>query len=151
MIIITLPLARALLGKAYGVNACIIALAASCTPMFARLIEGALLELEKGKIEAAKSMGSTNLKIIFRIMLPEVIPAIIRAFTVALIAIISMTALAGNFGAGGVGDIAVRFGFNRFQHDMLIATVFGLIIMVQIVQSVGDIWSKLILKKRHLI
>ncbi|NLK77305.1 MAG: ABC transporter permease [Clostridiales bacterium] len=151
MIIITLPLARALLGKAYGVNACIIALAASCTPMFARLIEGALLELEKGKIEAAKSMGSTNLKIIFGIMLPEVIPAMIRAFTVALIAIISMTALAGNFGAGGVGDIAVRFGFNRFQHDMLIATVFSLIVMVQVVQTIGDVCSKLILKKRHLI
>ena len=75
----------------------------------------------------------------------------IRAFTVALIAIISMTALAGNFGAGGVGDIAVRFGFNRFQHDMLIATVFSLIVMVQVVQTIGDVCSKLILKKRHLI
>lgn len=151
MIIITLPLAKALLGKAYGVNACIIALAASCTPMFARLIEGSLLELDKGKIEAAKSMGSTNFRIIFVIMVPEVLPSIIRAFTVAVIAIISMTALAGSFGAGGIGDIAVRYGFNRFQHDMLIATVLVLVLMVQIVQSVGDLWSKLILRKRHLI
>lgn len=151
MIIITLPLARAILGQSYGVNACIIALAASCIPMFARLVQSALVEIPKGKIEAAKSMGSSGTQIVFRIMLPEALPSIIRAFTVALIAIISMTALAGSFGAGGIGDIAVRYGFNRFQHDMLFASVFVLIIMVQIIQSAGDIVSNLILKKRHLI
>ena len=151
MIIITLPLARAILGQSYGVNACIIALAASCIPMFARLVQSALVEIPKGKIEAAKSMGSSGTQIVFRIMLPEALPSIIRAFTVALIAIISMTALAGSFGAGGIGDIAVRYGFNRFQHDMLFASVFVLIIMVQIIQSAGDIVSNLILKKRHLL
>lgn len=151
MIIITLPLARAILGQSYGVNACIIALAASCIPMFARLVQGAFVEIPKGKIEAAKSMGSSGTKIVFRVMLPEALPAIIRAFTVALIGIISMTALAGSFGAGGIGDIAVRYGFNRFQHDMLFAAVLVLIIMVQIVQVAGDFFSNLILKKRHLI
>ena len=151
MIIITLPLARAILGQSYGVNACIIALAASCIPMFARLVQSALVEIPKGKIEAAKSMGSLGTQIVFKIMLPEALPSIIRAFTLALIAIISMTALAGSFGAGGIGDISVRYGFNRFQHDMLFASVFVLIIMVQIIQSAGDIVSNLILKKRHLI
>lgn len=151
MIIITLPLARAILGQSYGANACIIALAASCIPMFARLVQGAFVEIPKGKIEAAKSMGSSSVKIVFCIMLPEAFPAIIRAFTIALIGIISMTALAGNFGAGGIGDIAVRYGFNRFQHDILMASVLVLIIMVQMVQVAGDFFSNLILRKRHLI
>ena len=151
MIIVTLPLARALLGQSYGVNACIIALAASCIPMYARLVQGAFVEIPKGKIEAAKAMGSSSFRIVFRVMLPEALPSIIRGFTVALIGIISMTALAGNFGAGGIGDIAVRFGFNRFYHDMLIASVLVLIIMVEISQILGDFISNLILKRRHLI
>lgn len=151
MIIVTLPIARAILGQSYGVNACIIALAASCIPMYARLVQGAFVEIPKGKLEAAKAMGTSGAGIVFRIMLPEALPAIIRAFTVALIGIISMTALAGNFGAGGIGDIAVRYGFNRFQHDMLLASVFVLIIMVELVQVLGDFFSNLILKKRHLI
>lgn len=151
MIIVMLPVARLIVGQAYGVNACIIALAASCIPMFARLVESSLLEIPKGKIEAAKAMGSDNFRILFRVMIPESLPSLIRAFTVALIAIISMTALAGNFGAGGIGDIAVRFGFQRFQHDVLFATVFVLIIVVQFVQLTGDLFSKLLLKKWHLI
>lgn len=151
MIIVTLPLARAMLGQSYGVNACIIALAASCIPMYARLVQGAFVEIPKGKIEAAKAMGSSSFRIVFRVMLPEALPSIIRGFTVALIGIISMTALAGNFGAGGIGDIAVRFGFNRFYHDMLIASVLVLIIMVEISQILGDFISNLILKRRHLI
>lgn len=151
MIIIMLPVARLLLGQAYGVNACIIALAASCIPMFARLVESSFIEIPKGKIEAAKAMGSSNFQILFKVMIPESLPSLIRAFTVALIAIISMTALAGNFGAGGIGDIAVRFGFQRFQHDMLFATVLVLIILVQLVQHTGDLLSKLLLKKWHLI
>jgi len=151
MIILMLPLARLLLGQAYGVNACIIALAASCIPMYARLVESSLLEISKGKIEAAKAMGSNNLQILFKVMIPESLPSLIRAFTVALIAIISMTALAGNFGAGGIGDIAVRFGFQRFQHNLLFATVIVLIVMVQLVQHTGDLFSKLLLKKWHLI
>lgn len=151
MIILMLPVARLLLGQAYGVNACIIALAASCIPMFARIVESSLLEISKGKIEAAKAMGSGNFRILFKAMIPESLPSLIRGFTIALIAIISMTALAGNFGAGGIGDIAVRFGFQRFQHDVLFATVYILIIMVQLVQFTGDLISKLLLKKWHLI
>ena len=151
MIIITLPLARALLGQSYGVNACIIALAASCIPMYARLVQGSLIEIPKGKIEAAKAMGSTSAEIVFRVMLPEAFPGIIRGFTVALIGIISMTALAGSFGAGGIGDIAVRYGYNRFYHDMLIAAVLVLIVMVEITQLAGDFISNAILRKRSLI
>lgn len=151
MIILMIPVARLLFGKSYGTNACIIAIAASCIPMYARIVESSLLEIAKGKVEAAKSIGSTNAQIVFRILLPETIPSLIRGFTVAVIAVISMTALAGMFGAGGIGDIAVRFGFQRFQHDVLFAAVYVLIVLVQLVQVLGDFTSRRILKRRHLI
>ncbi len=106
MIIIMIPVARVVFGKSYGTNACIIAIAASCIPMYARMVESSLLEISKGKIEAAKALGSNNLQIVFRIIIPETLPSLVRGFTVAVISVISMTALAGMFGAGGIGDIA---------------------------------------------
>lgn len=151
MIILMIPIARLFFGKSYGTNACIIAIAASCIPMYARIVESSLLEIAKGKVEAAKSIGSTNFQIIFRILLPETLPSLIRGFTVAIIAVISMTALAGMFGAGGIGDIAVRFGYQRFQHDVLFASVYVLIALVQLVQWIGNFTSKQILKRRNLI
>ena len=151
MIILMIPVARLILGKAYGTNACIIAIAASCIPMYARIVESSLLEIEKGKIEAAKAMGSSNLNIIFRILLPETLPSLIRGFTVSVITVLSMTALAGMFGAGGIGDIAVRYGYQRFQHDRLFACVYILIILVQLIQGIGNLVSKQILKTRNLI
>ncbi|MDR3239243.1 MAG: ABC transporter permease, partial [Clostridiales bacterium] len=141
MIILMIPLARMVFGHSYGINSCIIALAASCIPMYARIVQSSLFEIAKGKIEAAKSVGSTNLQMILRVLLPETLPSLIRGFTVAVIAIISMTALAGNFGAGGIGDIAVRFGFQRFQHEMLFACVYVLIVLVQVIQFAGDFAS----------
>ncbi len=151
MIILMIPVARLFFGKSYGTNACIIAIAASCIPMYARIVESSLLEISKGKIEAAKSVGSTNFQIIFRILLPETLPSLVRGFTVAVITVVSMTALAGMFGAGGIGDIAVRFGYQRFQHDVLFASVYVLIVFVQLIQWVGNFISKGILKKRNLI
>jgi len=151
MIILMIPVTRLFFGKSYGTNACIIAIAASCIPMYARIVESSLLEIAKGKIDAAKSLGSTNSQIVFRILLPETIPSLIRGFTVAIIAVISMTALAGMFGAGGIGDIAVRFGYQRFQHDVLFATIYVLIILVQLVQLTGDFFSRQILRKRNLL
>lgn len=151
IIIVMLPVARAIVGKSYGSNACIISLVASCVPLFARLVESSLLELDKGKIEAAKAMGSSNARILFGIMIPETMPSLIRAFTNAVVIVISMTALAGSFGAGGIGYIAVTYGYTRFQHDLLFATIIVLIVIVQAVQITGDTVSKLILKKRHLI
>jgi D-methionine transport system permease protein len=151
MIILMIPVARMFFGKSYGANPCMIAIAACLIPMYARIVESSIMEISKGKIEAAKSMGATNAQIIFRVLLPETAPSLIRGFTVAAIAALSMTALAGMFGAGGVGDIAVRFGYQRFQHDVLFAAVYVLIIMVQIIQFLGDFISKSILRKRNLI
>ncbi|MBE5859605.1 MAG: ABC transporter permease [Butyrivibrio sp.] len=151
MIIIMIPVARAIFGKSYGTNACIIAISASCIPMYARIVESSLLEIGKGKIEAAKSLGSNNFQIITRILIPETLPSLIRGFTVAVIGVISMTALAGMFGAGGIGDIAVRFGYQRFQHEVLFACIYILVLLVQLTQFTGSFLSNRILKKRCLI
>ncbi|HEX2925142.1 MAG TPA: ABC transporter permease subunit, partial [Ruminiclostridium sp.] len=124
---------------------------ASCVPMFGRLVESSILEVAKGKIEAAKAMGTPNFYIITKVLIPEALPSLIRAFTVAIIAIIATTALAGSFGAGGLGDVAVRFGYSRFKTDILIAAVLVLIILVQLVQFFGDTLSKHIIKKRFLM
>lgn len=151
LIILTLPLSRLIIGISYGPQACIIALVASCVPMFGRLVESSILEVEKGKLEAAKSMGTTNLQTIFKVLLPEALPSLVRNFTIAVIAIISTTALAGTFGAGGLGDVAVRFGYTRFKTDILIAAVLVLVVLVEAVQLTGDFVSRHLLKKRFLV
>jgi ABC-type metal ion transport system, permease component len=151
LIILTLPLSRIMIGRAYGPEACILALVASCVPMFGRLVENSILEVTKGKIEAAKSMGTPNYQIVTKVLLPEALPSLIRSFTIAIIAIISTTALAGSFGAGGLGDVAVRFGYSRFKTDILIAAVLVLIVIVQLVQFIGDFIAKHIKKKRFLV
>ena len=151
IIIMLIPLARLLFGKSYGTNPCIVAIAASCIPMYARVVESSILEISKGKIEAAKSIGSSNFQIVVHVLLPETLPSLIRGFTIAVIAVLSMTALAGMFGAGGIGDIAVRYGYQRFQHDKLLACIYVLVIIVQIVQWSGNLISNRILKSRALI
>jgi ABC-type metal ion transport system, permease component len=151
LIILTLPLSRIIIGISYGPQACIIALVASCVPMFGRLVESSILEVSKGKLEAAKAMGTTNRQIIFKVLLPESLPSLVRNFTVAVIAVISTTALAGSFGAGGLGDIAVRFGYTRFKTDILIAAVLILVVLVELVQLLGDFFSRHLLKKRFLV
>jgi D-methionine transport system permease protein len=151
VIILTLPLSRLIIGISYGPSACIFALAFTCIPMYARLVENSILEVPKGKLEAAKAMGSRTAAIVFKVMLPEALPALVRSFTVAVIAVISTTALAGSFGAGGLGDVAVRYGYQRFRVDMLIASVASLVVLVTAVQIVGNSIAKRILKRRHLI
>lgn len=150
MIFITLPLARAITGQGYGSAACIIALAMSCIPMFGRLVGNDLFGVEYGKIEAARAMGASNARILLSIVVPEALPAIIRSFTVAVISIISMTTLAGAFGAGGIGYLAMQYGFSRFRYDILLATVVVLIAIAEIVQLAGDGLTRLVLKARHM-
>lgn len=151
MIIITLPLARLITGQGYGMKAAIIALSISCIPMYARLVENSLLEIDKGKIEACVSMGIDTKKILWKVVIPETVPILIRSFIVALIAIISMTAIAGSFGAGGLGNVAIQYGFKRFRYDIMLATVVVLVVMAQVIQLIGDRIVKMVLKKRHQV
>jgi D-methionine transport system permease protein len=151
LIILLLPLSRLILHKTYGANACILALVGSCFPMLGRLVESSIQEVAKGKLEAAKAMGTTNGNIVLKVFLPEALPSLVRSLTVTVIAILGTTALAGSFGAGGLGDVAVRFGYNRFRTDVLIPTVLVLVVLVQSIQALGGAAARGIARKRYLV
>jgi D-methionine transport system permease protein len=151
LIILLLPLSRLILHKTYGANACILALVGSCVPMLGRLVESSIHEVAKGKLEAAKAMGATSRDIVVKVLFPEALPSLVRSFTVTVIAILGTTALAGSFGAGGLGDVAVRFGYNRFRTDILIPTVLVLVVLVQTIQALGDAIARGIARKRYLV
>ena len=108
------------------------------TPFFARLVETALREVDRGIIEASQAMGATTTQIVVHALLPEARPGILAGVTVTAIALVSYTAMAGVVGAGGLGDLAIRFGYQRFQTDVMVLTVVLLLILVQVLQSVGD-------------
>lgn len=151
MIILMIPVARLIFGHSYGTEPFILAIVAVVVPMYARLVEDSLLELSKGKTEAALSIGCTNGQILWHVLLPETLPSLIRGFTLATISVVSCTALAGMFGGGGIGDLAVTYGYQRYDHDLLFACIYVLIIIVQVIQGLGNLSSHLILKKRRLV
>lgn len=143
MVVIT-PLTKIIIGTSIGSTAAIIPLTIAAAPFVARVIESALKEVDKGVIEAAKSFGASDSQIIFKVMLKEAIPSIISGLTLTVISIIGYSAIAGTIGAGGLGDAAVRYGYQRFQTDIMIPTVIILIIIVQGLQSLGNyIYKKL--------
>lgn len=148
LIIILLPLARIIVGTSLGTNAAIVSLSIGSAPFIARIIENSLKEIEFGKIEAAESMGATPFQIIRKVLIPEALPSIVRGVTIAVIGIVGFTAIAGAIGAGGLGSLAIRFGYQRFKTDVLICTVVSLILIVQIIQAVGDYIARKINRKR---
>lgn len=143
LMIILFPLTKFLIGKSIGTTAAIIPLTIGAAPFIARLIESALKEVEVGVIEAAKSFGASDFQIIFKVMIIEALPAIISAITLTLITVIGFSAMAGAVGGGGLGDVAIKYGYYRFQTDTMIYTVLILIALVQICQSVGDYLYKI--------
>ncbi|MCI1945075.1 methionine ABC transporter permease [Clostridium luticellarii] len=138
-----IPLTRLLVGTTIGTKGALVPLIFGCTPFIARQIESALLEIDKGVIEAAQSMGSGPLGIIFRVMLLEGLPGIIHSLTITIISLIGLSAMAGTVGGGGLGDFAIRYGYQYFQTDIMVATIIVLLIIVNIIQFVGDILSKI--------
>lgn len=133
-----IPLTRFISGTAIGVNGAIVPLVFGTVPFFSRQIESALAELDSGLVEAAQSMGSGPLEIIFRVYLKECIPGIARGTTITAISLIGLTAMAGAVGAGGLGDFAIRFGYQRNQIDVTYASVIVLVGMVSIIQIIGN-------------
>lgn len=107
-------------------------------PFVARLIESALLEVPTGLVEAAQSMGATPLQIIRKVLLPEALPTILNSVTITLVTLVSYSAMAGTVGGGGLGDVAIRYGFHRYDITIMAVTVVMLIVLVQIIQSIGD-------------
>ncbi|MEE1922359.1 methionine ABC transporter permease [Pseudomonas sp. 148P] len=138
LLIVMIPITVLITGTSLGVAGAIPPLVVGATPFFARLVETALREVDRGIIEATQSMGASTRQIIVNALLPEARPGIFAAITVTAITLVSYTAMAGVVGAGGLGDLAIRFGYQRFQTDVMIVTVVLLLILVQVLQSVGD-------------
>lgn len=132
------PLTRMIVGTTIGTSAAIVALVVSAAPFVARMVEQSLLEIDYGVIEAAQSMGASNLQIVAKVLLPESLPSLINGALVSATTILGYSAMAGFIGGGGLGDIAIRYGYNRYDSGTMLITVALLVIMVQIIQSVGS-------------
>ena len=137
-----IPFTRIIMGSAIGTKGALVPLVFGTVPFFTRQIESALAEVDKGLIEAAESMGSSPLEIIFRVYLRESLPGIIRATQITFISLIGLTAMAGAIGGGGLGDYAIRYGHQRGQTDVTYITVFIILIMVSFIQSMGTFFIK---------
>lgn len=140
LMIAVIPFTRFLVGTTIGNNATIVPLVLSAAPFVARLVESSLLEVDHGVIEAAQSMGATTWQIISKVLVPEALPSLINGSAVAAITILGYSAMAGAVGGGGLGKLAIMYGYNRYQTDIMIITVVLLIIIVQIFQSIGN-WA----------
>ncbi len=142
LLILVIPFTRAIVGKSYGASATIVPLTLAAAPFIARLVESSLLEVDRGVIEAAQSMGASIRTIIIKVMLAEAKNSLIVGATIALGTILGYSAMAGAVGGGGLGDIAIRYGYNRYQVDIMSVTVILLVLLVQIMQWAGTKISK---------
>ena len=138
LLIVMIPVTVALVGTSLGIAGAIPPLVVSAAPFFARLVESALRAVDRGVVEAAQAMGATPRQIILGALLSEARPGLTAAVTVTAVALVSYTAMAGVVGAGGLGDLAVRFGYQRFQTDVMVVTVVLLLVLVQVIQMIGD-------------
>nr|WP_090892998.1 methionine ABC transporter permease [Evansella caseinilytica] len=139
LIVLLIPFTRVIVGTMLGPSAALPALIIGAAPFYARMVEIALREIDKGVIEASKSMGASNAQIIFKVLLPEAMPALVSGLTVTAIALVSYTAMAGVIGAGGLGDLAYREGFQRRQTDITFVATVIVLVIVFIVQLIGDL------------
>jgi len=138
LLIVLIPLTQVVAGTSLGVPGAIPPLVIGCTPFFARLVEIALREVDRGLVEATQSMGGSTWQIVWHTVLPEARTGLIAAVTVTAIVLVDYTAMAGVVGGGGLGDLAIRFGYQRFQTDVMVVTVLLLIVLVQVLQVSGD-------------
>ncbi|MFE0504564.1 methionine ABC transporter permease [Peribacillus butanolivorans] len=147
LLVALIPFTRMIVGSAIGTNAAIVPLIFYAAPYIARLVENSLLEVDKGIIEAAQAMGATTWQIIYRFLIPEGLSSLILTFTTATIGLVGSTAMAGAVGAGGVGDLALAYGYQRFDTMTMVVTVAALVIIVQLLQSTGNFVSKKIRRR----
>ncbi len=138
LLVAIIPLTRLIAGTSIGTTAAIVPLTIAAAPLIARLVETSLREVDKGLIEAAQSMGATDLQIITKVLVPEALPGIIAGLTIALVALVGASAMAGAIGGGGLGDMGIRYGYQRFMPEVMLAVVVILIAFVQSIQSFGD-------------
>ena len=137
LLILLMPLTKAIVGKSYGSTATIVPLVISAAPFIARMVESSLNEVDAGVIEAAKSMGASTMQIITKVMLVEARTSLVVGVTITLGTVLGYSAMAGTIGGGGLGDIAIRYGYYRYQADIMIVTVVLLVVLVQLFQTIG--------------
>lgn len=145
LIIVLFPLSRVITGTTIGSTAAIVPLAIGTAPFVARMAEAALLEVDSGLIEASESMGASNWTIIYQVMIPEAASSLINGITITIISLIGYSSMAGAIGAGGLGDLAIRYGYQRFQVDIMCYAIIILLLLVQLTQGIGNFlihWRK---------
>ncbi len=142
LLMLLIPFTRFVVGKSYGATATIVPLTVAAAPFIARLVESSLLEVDKGVVEAAQSMGASTTYIVWKVLLGEARTSLIAGATIALGTILGYSAMAGAVGGGGLGDVAIRYGYYRYQADIMIVTVILLVILVQILQFIGTKLSR---------
>ena len=147
LMVAIIPFTRMVVGTSIGTTAACVPLTLAAIPFLARLVETSIKDIQFGVIEAAQSMGASPFQIIRKVLLPEALPTIIDNVTVLIVNLIGYSAMAGAIGGGGLGDIAIRYRYQRFQGDIMLATIIILIIMVQVIQMIGDGLSKAMNKK----
>jgi len=148
LMVLLIPLTRMIVGTSIGPTATIVPLSIAAAPFVARITEAALSEVDSGVITAAKAMGSTKRQIVAKVMIPEAMPALVAGLALTIINLIAYSAMAGAIGGGGLGDLAIRFGFHRFQTDVTIGAVIVILILVESVQVTGTLISRNLLSKR---
>ncbi|MDF2486607.1 MAG: hypothetical protein K0R46_2775 [Herbinix sp.] len=142
LLITVMPFTRFLIGTTIGSTAVVVPLIIASAPYIARLVESSLKEVDKGVIEAAQSMGATPLQIIYKVLIPEAMPSLIVGGAIAITTILSYSAMSGFVGGGGLGDIAIRYGYYRYETEIMLVTVVILVLIVQVIQEVGFKWMK---------
>lgn len=148
LLVAIIPFTRLVVGTSLGVPGAIVPLVVSATPFVGRMVEQSLAEVDASLIEAAQSFGATVWQIVIKVYLMESLPSLIRGFSITLITLLGYSAMAGTVGAGGLGDIAIRYGYQRYMVDMMIATIVILIVVVQVIQSVCDFAARKVDKKK---
>ncbi len=138
MLIALIPLTRLIVGTTLGSTAAVVPITIGAFPFFARIVETALDEVDKGRIEAIVAMGGDIRHVIFKVLLPEALPALVAGVTLTLVMLIGFSSMAGVIGGGGLGDLAIRYGYQRFNNQIMVVTVIVLVLLVQGVQSLGD-------------
>ncbi|MCQ2398402.1 MAG: ABC transporter permease [Sphaerochaetaceae bacterium] len=148
LMILLFPLSRVIVGTSIGTAATIVPLSIAAAPFVARIIESALKEVDPGVVQAARAMGSTNRQIIFKVLLPEAMPSLVSGVTLTVINLIGYSAMAGAIGGGGLGDLAIRYGYQRFRSDVMLAAVVVILVLVELIQFCGNKISAEMMKRR---
>ena len=142
LMIAVIPLTRLIVGTTIGTVAAVVPLTLGAVPFFARLVETALREVGRDVVQAAQAMGASRTTIVSKVLLPEAMPGLVAGLTVTVVALISYSAMAGAIGGGGLGDLAIRYGYQRFETTLMVITVIVLIVIVQLVQTLGDVVAR---------